>query len=118
MKHPIEPVWVKWPSQDDVPKVGEPMDIHEQPIRDDDGVEIGAYQLDPPSPGIVERIGAHWSCQLEGRSGYWMLLRPREAAASRCDKCGEVITDLDAGFSPAAHGMEHKGCGGTWRVDQ
>lgn len=74
----IEPIWIKWPSQDNVPAVGESLDIHEQPLRDDDGNEIGAYQLDPPVPGIVERIGAHWSNQPEGRSGYWIRVKPTE----------------------------------------
>lgn len=36
-------------------------------------------------------------------------------SASKCDRCGEVVTDLDAGFSPAAHAMQHH-CGGAWRV--
>ena len=35
---------------------------------------------------------------------------------SKCDKCGEIVSDLDAGFSPGMHGMKHGGCGGTWRV--
>lgn len=34
---------------------------------------------------------------------------------SRCDKCSEVVDDLDAGFSPGLHEMGHD-CGGTWRV--
>ena len=37
-------------------------------------------------------------------------------SASKCDRCGEVVTNLDAGFSPSRHGMMHGGgCGGTWR---
>ena len=36
-------------------------------------------------------------------------------AASRCDGCGEVVTDIDAGFSPGLQSMAHS-CGGTWRV--
>lgn len=36
-------------------------------------------------------------------------------STSRCDRCGETVTDLDAGFSPATLGMGHGGCGGTWR---
>jgi hypothetical protein len=36
-------------------------------------------------------------------------------SASKCDRCGETVDDLDAGFSPAALEMRH-GCGGTWRV--
>lgn len=34
--------------------------------------------------------------------------------ASRCDKCGEIVSDIDAGFSPGLHEMGHE-CGGTWR---
>lgn len=35
----------------------------------------------------------------------------------RCDVCGAVSTDIDAGFCPSLHGMAHD-CGGTWqRVD-
>ena len=33
---------------------------------------------------------------------------------SRCDGCGEVVSSLDAGFSPGLHEMGHD-CGGTWR---
>ena len=33
---------------------------------------------------------------------------------SVCDGCGEVVADIDAGFSPALHAMGHD-CGGTWR---
>lgn len=72
----IEPVWVAWPSEDDVPEPGEPMDIHEQPLRDGTGQIIGAYQLDPPEPGVVSEVGAHWSDQPAGRSGYWIRLIP------------------------------------------
>jgi len=32
---------------------------------------------------------------------------------SKCDRCGETITDLDAGFCPGLHQMGHD-CGGTW----
>ena len=35
---------------------------------------------------------------------------------SKCDKCGEIVSDLDAGFSPGHLKMEHGGCGGTWRA--
>lgn len=35
--------------------------------------------------------------------------------ASRCDRCGETITDLDAGFSPAVQGMGHANCGGKFQ---
>lgn len=35
-------------------------------------------------------------------------------SASRCDKCGEIVADIDAGFSPGLHEMAHE-CGGTWR---
>lgn len=35
--------------------------------------------------------------------------------ASRCDRCGEVVKDADAGFSPGLHEMAHD-CGGTWRA--
>jgi hypothetical protein len=34
---------------------------------------------------------------------------------SKCDGCGETVADIDAGFSPAVHGMRHD-CGGTWRA--
>jgi hypothetical protein len=34
---------------------------------------------------------------------------------SKCDRCGETVADIDAGFSPGVHGMRHD-CGGTWRV--
>ena len=37
-----------------------------------------------------------------------------ETDRSRCDRCGETVTDLDAGFSPGLHAMTHA-CGGTWR---
>ena len=40
-------------------------------------------------------------------------MRERENA-SRCDKCGETVADIDAGFSPGCHQMRHE-CGGTWR---
>lgn len=33
---------------------------------------------------------------------------------SRCSKCGEFVSDLDAGFCLAAHGYMHTECGGTW----
>jgi hypothetical protein len=36
-------------------------------------------------------------------------------ATSKCDQCGEAVTDLDAGFSPGLHEMGHA-CGGTWRA--
>ena len=36
-------------------------------------------------------------------------------STSRCDKCGETVADIDAGFSPGLHEMGHE-CGGTWRV--
>jgi hypothetical protein len=35
-------------------------------------------------------------------------------SASRCDKCGEIVADIDAGFSPGSHEYGHE-CGGTWR---
>jgi len=35
-------------------------------------------------------------------------------SGSKCDRCGETVSDIDAGFLPAAHGMRHD-CGGTWR---
>jgi hypothetical protein len=38
----------------------------------------------------------------------------KEQMINVCDKCGETVTDLDAGFSPAIHEMRHE-CGGTWR---
>lgn len=34
--------------------------------------------------------------------------------ASRCDKCGEIVADIDAGFSPGLQKMGHE-CGGQWR---
>ncbi len=33
---------------------------------------------------------------------------------SRCSRCGAFVSDLDAGFSLAAHGYMHTECGGTW----
>lgn len=36
-------------------------------------------------------------------------------SASRCDRCGETVRDIDAGFSPGTHHMAHEGCGGTWQ---
>lgn len=36
------------------------------------------------------------------------------ALVNRCDRCGEIVSDIDAGFSPGVHEMAH-GCGGTWR---
>jgi hypothetical protein len=44
-----------------------------------------------------------------------MTTRTMSSGLSRCDKCGETITDIDAGFSPGLHEMAHE-CGGTWRV--
>lgn len=38
----------------------------------------------------------------------------KRGGASRCDRCGEVVSDIDAGFSPGLHAMAHD-CGGTWR---
>lgn len=35
--------------------------------------------------------------------------------ASLCDRCGETVSDIDAGFSPGLQGMMHS-CGGTWRT--
>lgn len=35
-------------------------------------------------------------------------------SASRCDRCGEVVADIDAGFSPGMHAMGHE-CGGRWK---
>lgn len=37
------------------------------------------------------------------------------AHVDECDKCGEIVLDLDAGFCPALHGMIHTDCGGAWR---
>lgn len=37
-----------------------------------------------------------------------------EPNASRCDRCGEVVTYLDAGFTPDVQEMAHN-CGGRWR---
>lgn len=34
--------------------------------------------------------------------------------ASKCDKCGKVVRDIDAGFSPSLQEMAHD-CGGTWQ---
>lgn len=34
-------------------------------------------------------------------------------SASQCTNCKELVTDLDAGFSPGLHSMMHE-CGGTW----
>jgi len=34
---------------------------------------------------------------------------------SKCDRCGEFVADLDAGFCPAIHGMTHHDCGGRWQ---
>jgi hypothetical protein len=34
---------------------------------------------------------------------------------STCDRCSEVVADIDAGFSPGRQGMSHD-CGGKWRV--
>ena len=33
---------------------------------------------------------------------------------SECDRCGEAVESIDAGFSPGLHEMRHA-CGGTWR---
>lgn len=38
----------------------------------------------------------------------------RAESASRCDKCGEIVADIDAGFSPGLQAMTHD-CGGKWR---
>lgn len=35
-------------------------------------------------------------------------------SASRCDRCGEIVADIDAGFSPATQLMAHD-CGGAWQ---
>lgn len=32
---------------------------------------------------------------------------------SACDRCGDYVSDLDAGFSPGLHEMRCS-CGGTW----
>lgn len=34
---------------------------------------------------------------------------------SKCDRCGEIVADIDAGFSVGLQEMGHD-CGGTWRV--
>lgn len=31
-----------------------------------------------------------------------------------CNRCGETVSDLDAGFSPAVS-RQHHACGGAWR---
>jgi hypothetical protein len=36
--------------------------------------------------------------------------------ASKCSRCGEVVRDIDAGFSPGLQGMGHAGCGGSWKI--
>ena len=41
-------------------------------------------------------------------------VRGEEEEADRCGRCGEVVHHIDAGFSPANHGMVHGGCGGRW----
>ena len=38
-------------------------------------------------------------------------------SASRCDKCGEIVADIDAGFSPSSQKMKHE-CGGRWQKIQ
>lgn len=40
---------------------------------------------------------------------------PAISGASYCDRCGEVVADNDAGFSPGLAGMWHH-CGGQWQV--
>ena len=46
----------------------------------------------------------------DGRGG---CLKPARDA-NVCDQCGEIVFDLDAGFSPAVHEMSCE-CGGKWR---
>lgn len=46
--------------------------------------------------------------------GWGVTLEPLGNHRDYCSRCGEVVTHLDAGFSPAVHGMKHD-CGGTWR---
>lgn len=45
------------------------------------------------------------------------MMRPGDRVgpgASVCDGCGELVHDIDAGFSPSGQGMAHD-CGGTWQ---
>lgn len=74
--------------------------------RSEDG--IGAYAegdlLCDTTTGHVSRAVS------DGRG---IVLVPAEDV-SICDSCGEIVADIDAGFSPAVHGMAHE-CGGRWR---
>jgi len=71
------PIWIKWQVGGlSLPEVGQRVMIAEEPIYDEEGNTIGTGWLDEPVPSRVARIGAHWSCQPEGRSGYWVLVEP------------------------------------------
>jgi len=37
-----------------------------------------------------------------------------QTQGSKCNKCGEFVSDFDAGFSLAEQGMQHAGCGGMF----
>jgi hypothetical protein len=61
-----------------IPEVGDSYPISEQPIYAESGELVGFAALDEPVRGRVTRIGAHWSDQPAGMSGYWVFVSPIE----------------------------------------
>lgn len=51
------------------------------------------------------------------QDGRGVALEPLGPHRDYCDGCGEVVTHLDAGFSPAVHAMRHD-CGGAWKGER
>lgn len=87
MQDETKPIWIKWQvgglANTPMPQVGQRIPITEQYLYDDEGNTVGTTWIDPV-PGIVEKIGAHWSNQPEGRSGYWVYVEP----LGTCYFCG------------------------------
>ena len=80
-----------------------------------DGLEYGRHVSAPGWSGYYVRPSGSPLPMMVAR------LTPTEdelpgGSTSRCDRCGEVVTDIDAGFSPGLHEMAHD-CGGTWRFN-
>ncbi len=67
--------------EDRVPAIGVLVEIEpELLLLDDDGQAIGTARCDSPVRARVVRIGAHWSDQPNGRSGYHVLLELTQPA--------------------------------------
>jgi hypothetical protein len=85
---------------------------------------------------ICDRCGSHWDMYpirvyIDRRTRTPYVLVPRPAGAEwvadgpgpgdapphvdRCDRCGDVVTDLEAGFCPSLGKMRCE-CGGRWRT--